>query len=111
MINSIYSGLTGPLVRPFKECRRSGISGLPVGIYSGVTGLLLKPFSGGLDLISKSTEGVKNTAKIFEAKLFKDRRRLPRVIYGLQEQIKSYNDMDSYIVNRILNTIKEGQFK
>lgn len=66
--------------------------------------------SGGLDLISKSAEGIKNTVKIFEAQLVKDRRRLPRTFYGYEEQIKPYNDMDSYIIVRILETI-EGPFK
>lgn len=66
--------------------------------------------SGGLDLISKSTEGIKNTVKIFEAQLFKDRRRLPRTFYGYEEHIKAYNDEDSYIIIRILETL-EGPFK
>jgi len=30
-------------------------------------GAIVKPISGGLDLVSKSTEGIKNTVKIFEA--------------------------------------------
>ncbi len=44
--------------------------------------MILKPISGGLDLVSKSAEGIKNTVKIFEAQIFNDRRRLPRVFYG-----------------------------
>lgn len=70
------------VTRPYKEVKRNGFKGAMIGTVSGVSGLVLKPLSGGLDLISKSTEGVKNTVKIFEAKLYKDRRRLPRPMYG-----------------------------
>lgn len=82
-INSLQSGITGVIVRPVVEVRKNGAYGLIKGVYSGASGFILKPMSGTLDLISKSTEGVKNTMKIFEAKLFKDRRRLPRPMYGL----------------------------
>lgn len=74
--------MIGILERPYKETRRKGLKGFFIGTYSGATGLFLKPFSGGLDLFSKSTEGVKNMVKIFDSSLIKDRRRLPRTIYG-----------------------------
>jgi len=77
--------VTGVVTRPYKESRRKGLKGAVVGTASGAIGLFLKPFSGGLDLLSKSTEGIKNTLKIFEAKLFKDRRRLPRPMYGYNQ--------------------------
>jgi len=32
------------------------------GTYQGISGLVVKPISGTLDLISKTTEGIKNTA-------------------------------------------------
>eukprot|EP00347_Sterkiella_histriomuscorum_P018285 403346093 len=110
-LNSIYSGITGVFIRPYREGKKDGLKGALIGTYSGISGVFLKPFSGGLDLISKSTEGVKNTVKIFEAKLFKDRRRLPRPIYGYNQQIKSYNTMDAYIIMRILYTVKDGVFE
>lgn len=72
----------GVVARPVVEIRKNGAVGIIKGVYSGASGLFLKPMSGGLDLISKSTEGVKNTMKIFESKIFKDRRRLPRPMYG-----------------------------
>merc|ERR1719265_2467978 len=72
-INSLGSGIKGIVFRPYKEAKRGGIKGFAYGLYSGSSGVILKPFSGGLDLIAKSMEGVKNTAKIFDAKVFKDR--------------------------------------
>ena len=110
-INSLTSGISGLFGRPIVEIRKNGSKGIVKGVYSGAAGLFLKPMSGGLDLISKSTEGIKNTMKIFESKIFKDRRRLPRPMYGNQQQIKPYNDLDAYIVMMILNTIKESAFK
>jgi vacuolar protein sorting-associated protein 13A/C len=80
----VLSGFSGVVVRPYKECKKDGIRGLPFGVYSGASGLFLKPLSGGLDLFAKTSEGIKNTAKIFESKVFKDRQRLPRVFYGNQ---------------------------
>jgi len=79
-------------------------------MWSGAVGVVLKPVSGGLDLVSKTTEGIKNTVKIFEAQLKKDRRRLPRTFYNMDEQIKVYNPLDAYIIGRILDSL-DGPFK
>ena len=84
-VDSLASGAFGVLYRPYIGVKREGTWGLVKGLYSGAAGLMLKPISGGLDLISKSTEGIKNTVKIFEAQLFKDRRRLPRTFYSYDE--------------------------
>jgi vacuolar protein sorting-associated protein 13A/C len=74
--------VSGLVTRPYKEGKKGGMYGVMIGVYSGVSGLVLKPFSGGLDLFAKSFEGVKNTVKIFEAKVYNDRLRLPRTFYG-----------------------------
>jgi vacuolar protein sorting-associated protein 13A/C len=74
--------LTGLVKRPYIEAKRHGFRGFLVGVYSGTSGLILKPISGGLDLLSKTAEGIKNTVKIFEAQVFNDRIRLPRTFYG-----------------------------
>ena len=66
-VDSVLAGLLGVVKRPYIEASRHGFKGFLVGVYSGTTGLILKPFSGGLDLLSKTAEGIKNTAKIFEA--------------------------------------------
>lgn len=34
----------------------------------GLAGVVVKPISGGLDLLSKTTEGIKNTTMIFDKK-------------------------------------------
>ena len=82
MMNSIVAASYGWLTLPIIEARRNGVKGFFKGVWSGTTGLFLKPMSGGLDLISKSAEGIKNTVKIFEAQIFNEPTRLPRVFYG-----------------------------
>lgn len=109
-INSLGSGLSGVVTRPIEEVKKRGAKGIAIGMVSGMTGLFLKPLSGGLDLVAKSTEGVKNTARIFDAQITIERHRLPRAFYGNNKQIKVFSESDSYIVNRILPTIKEGYF-
>lgn len=69
--------------RPVIEASRSGIKGLGMGLYEGVVGLVLKPVSGALDLVAKTSEGVKNTLRIFEQKQNKGRIRMPRTFYGI----------------------------
>ena len=110
-ISSFGSGMTSLVTLPIKEGKKKGMKGVAVGMYSGVSGLVLKPLSGGLDLVAKSAEGIKNTAKIFEAKVFNDRKRFPRTFYGNDRKIKPYSVPDAYITNRILNTVKDGFFK
>lgn len=58
---------------PIKEGKKNGFTGAMIGTLSGSIGVILKPVSGTLDLVAKSAEGIKNTAKIFESKVFKDR--------------------------------------
>ena len=48
----------------------------------GLAGLVVKPVTGALDLVSKTTEGVKNTANFFDDKPNEIRKRLPRIFYG-----------------------------
>jgi len=93
------------------ETKKSGFRGFVKGSFSGISGVFLKPLSGGLDFIAKSTEGVKNTAKLFGTRVQQtDRKRLPRVIYSNQETIKSYQTVDAYIQNVLVST-KDGKFK
>ena len=66
-VDSILSGISGLVKRPYIEGKRHGFKGFLGGVWSGTTGVILKPISGGLDLISKTAEGMKNTVKIFEA--------------------------------------------
>jgi vacuolar protein sorting-associated protein 13A/C len=48
----------------------------------GIAGLVVKPVVGVMDLTSKTAEGIKNTATIFDDKPTEIRKRPPRVFYS-----------------------------
>ena len=48
----------------------------------GLAGLVVKPVVGVMDMTSKTAEGIKNTANIFDDKQNETRYRPPRVFYG-----------------------------
>lgn len=65
-----------------------------------------------LDFFSKSSEGIKNTLRIFEK--YDDKKggriRQPRTMYSLQRQIKTYNEDDAFMVSNVLCAIKGGAY-
>ena len=63
---TIFSAVVGTVYRPIVEGRRYGKKGIAYGLYQGITGLVLKPASGVFDFASKTSEGVKNTLRLFE---------------------------------------------
>jgi len=109
-LQSFPEALYGFFSRPVIEGHRKGIKGVGFGLWEGVTGLLLKPISGALDLVAKTSEGVKNTCRIFERKQKKGRIRMPRTFYGIQRKIKNFNEDDAFIVSNVLCQIKRGEF-
>jgi hypothetical protein len=66
LIKSVYSSVGGLVKRPYKEAKKSGFKGAAYGTLSAITGFVLKPASGTIDMFVKSTEGVKNTLKVFD---------------------------------------------
>lgn len=109
-LQSFPEALYGFFSRPVIEGHRKGIKGVGFGLWEGVTGLLLKPISGALDLVAKTSEGVKNTCRIFEQNQKKGRIRMPRTFYGIQRKIKNFNEDDAFIVSNVLCQIKRGEF-
>lgn len=61
-----------------------------------------------LDAASKTAEGVKNTALIFD-KTEEKREREPRIFYGFDKCYESYNN-DDIEVMKILKTKNKGKF-
>lgn len=59
---------------------------------------MVKPVAGALDLVSKTSEGVKNTANFFDDKPNEKRERLPRVFYGFEQKFKNYTLQDAEIM-------------
>jgi len=56
----------------------------------GFAGLVVKPVVGVMDLTSKTAEGIKNTATIFDDKPNETRIRPPRVFYSEEHYYKNY---------------------
>lgn len=110
VLQCVPEAIYGLFSRPVIETHRMGVKGLGIGLYEGVTGCLLKPLSGALDLVAKTSEGIKNTCRIFEQKQKKGRMRMPRTFYGIQRKIKNFNEDDAFIVSNVLCQIKRGEF-
>ena len=94
------------------EARRRGWGrGLAFGCWQGVSGLVFKPLSGALDLTSKTAEGCKNTIRRFDVNQSKERMRMPRPFYGMQQKIKQFDRHDALLVGEVLTQVGEGRFK
>ena len=70
------------------------------GIAKGLTGAVTKPVSGVLDLISSTSEGVKNVVVQDPDDLIK-KERAKRVLYGYSQIIMPYNEIHSNIVLKV----------
>jgi vacuolar protein sorting-associated protein 13A/C len=58
---------------------KDGASGFVKGVGKGFVGLFTKPLVGVFDLVSTSTEGIRNTTTVFDQDAL-DKARLPRYI-------------------------------
>ena len=94
--------------KPIEGTKKDGIKGLFTGAFQGLTGLVVKPISGVLDAASKTAEGVKNTALIFDKAAEDHRERDPRVFYGYERFYEAYNVSDVEII-KILKKVKKGR--
>lgn len=81
MLYGFKEGITGLFTQPFENARREGAFGFMKGAAKGLAGLVVKPVTGVIDFASKTTEGIKNNALIFEDKANEERMRYPRVFY------------------------------
>jgi len=57
----------------------------------GLAGLVVKPVTGIIDFASKTTEGIKNNALMFEDKAHEARMRPPRPFYTECFILKNYS--------------------
>jgi vacuolar protein sorting-associated protein 13A/C len=77
----VATGITGVVENPIKGAKKEGVKGFGKGIYKGLTGLIVKPVSGAFDLVSKTSEGIKNNVSTTKEKKVKRIRRM-RPFYG-----------------------------
>ena len=81
MLYGFKAGIVGVFSQPYQSARQEGALGFMKGAAKGLAGLVVKPVTGIIDFASKTTEGIKNNALIFEDKANEDRMRYPRVFY------------------------------
>lgn len=62
----VEEGLVGLVKKPVEGAQQGGVGGFLKGTMKGIAGLVFKPVTGAIDLASKTAEGIKNTANIFD---------------------------------------------
>jgi len=102
----IASGITGVVSKPLDGAKKEGIKGFMKGTYKGLSGLIVKPVSGALDLVSKTTEGVKNNVNATKEKKVKRIRHI-RPFYSTLQLIKGYNDFHAEVLHHLLKVEKK----
>ncbi len=70
------------------------------GTYKGISGLIVKPASGVLDLLSKTSEGIKNNVNNSKEKKVK-RIRYIRPFYGSNQLVKSFNELHAEVMHNL----------
>jgi hypothetical protein len=79
MAGGIFYGVTDIVMKPIQGAKKDKWAGFGKGVLKGLAGVVAKPISGVLELVSKTTEGIKNTVN--EDDKIKS-ERLPRPFYG-----------------------------
>ena len=97
MMSGIFNGVTDVVRKPLEGAKKGKLKGLGKGILRGLGGLVAKPVSGVVDLISKTTDGIKNTWNYHDKQIFQ--QRYPRPFYGKFKYIKNYNWNDAAVIN------------
>jgi len=91
-------GITGLFTRPYQGAKADGWTGFFKGTYKGIAGLVLKPTTGVLDAVSKTSEGIKNTATFFDEKPHDYKYRFPRAFYAEEKFIRIYFSSDAELM-------------
>jgi len=80
MAGGIFHGVTDIITKPLEGAKKEGGKGFGKGLLKGFAGLIIKPVSGILELISKTSEGIKNTMHSSIEKSLYERKA--RTFYG-----------------------------
>jgi vacuolar protein sorting-associated protein 13A/C len=79
MAGGIFYGVSDIVIKPIQGAKKDKWAGFGKGMLQGLAGVVVKPISGLLELVSKTTEGIKNTVND-DDKIKME--RLPRPFYG-----------------------------
>lgn len=88
----IQHGVTGIISKPIQGAQKEGAKGLFKGIGKGITGVAAKPTAGAFDLVSKTSEGLRNSTK---PNSITERKRMPRY-FPPDGTLSTYSPSKSY---------------
>ena len=111
MMSGLFYGVTDVVRKPLEGAKKDNLKGLGKGVLQGLGGLVVKPVSGVVDLISKTTDGIKNTWNFDDENIFQ--QRFPRPFYGKFKYIKFYNWNDAeviYFINKFIPIFQKKIF-
>jgi len=84
----LFHGVTGLVTQPVKGAMEEGAMGLLKGFGRGIAGIIVKPSVGAIDLITRTTEGVRNTTMMGDKKV--ERKRPPRY-FATGARLRTYS--------------------
>ena len=104
MAGGIFYGVTDIVKKPIEGAKADKLKGFGKGLLKGLSGVVFKPISGVFDLVSKTTEGIKNTVKNDDTF---NPIRIPRSFYGKYKIIKPYNYVHAQVMMLLSTNIDE----
>lgn len=103
----VGEGVIGIVQEPIRGAQEAGVSGFAKGVGIGVVGAVLKPTVGVVDLVTKTTEGIKNSAANYSAAQ-RQRVRWPR--YFPDPPILEVYNREKSLGQTLLKTINDGNY-
>lgn len=100
----IFDGVTGVVLKPVQGVRKEGAKGFAKGLGQGIIGIAVKPVAGVFEAVSKTTEGIKNTAIYFDKdKAARRVRPFPR-LFTPEKCLLAYDEYEcegAYMLSRV----------
>ncbi|CAK64571.1 unnamed protein product (macronuclear) [Paramecium tetraurelia] len=109
LVKGVAGGIAGFFSKPIQGAQQDGASGLLKGLWQGTSGLIIKPVAGVLDVISKTSEGVKNQLSSDEQPN-NTRIRYMRPFYESDGYFKEYNWVEAECYE-VIKGIKKGKYE
>lgn len=101
----LFQGVTGLVTQPVKGAKSKGLKGFATGLGKGLVGVVVKPTVGVVDLVTRTTEGIRNTGS--------DHKQVPRVrdprFIGSDLLITNY-DATKAEGQLLLRTLSDGKY-
>ncbi|CAK68476.1 unnamed protein product (macronuclear) [Paramecium tetraurelia] len=109
LVKGVAGGISGFFSKPIQGAQQNGASGLLKGLWQGTSGLIIKPVTGVLDVISKTSEGVKNQLSS-DGQPNNNRIRYMRPFYESDGYYKEYNWIEAECYE-VIKGMKNGKYE